>query len=440
MFGNRIEDEFANDLAGAQAATRNRGPWRLVLVIAAGMAAFFIWAATYEIEESARAVGRVIPSQQVQVVQSLEGGIVRAVQVHEGDIVAAGDPLMLIDDTRFASERGELLEREEALLAELARLEAEAQFAPVVTFPGDLAELNPLATAAEEQVFVSRRDQLTRELQVLQDQLVQRRSALDELLAQRDRTRSVVAPLTEEIALTEDLVSRGVVPQVELLRLKSRYAELTGDIAVSVASEPRIKASIQEAENQISAARSAYVLTARQRLAKLQLELAVVQETLRAANDRVQRAQLRAPVRGTINTIYATTLGAVVQPGEPLVEIVPIDDSLLIEANLGPRDIAFVRPGEKASVKITAYDYVIYGSLAGQVVRIGADTVQMQDGTEFFRVVVRTDRSYLGSADQPLPITPGMIASVDIQTGKKTVLSYLAKPLLRARSEALRER
>jgi adhesin transport system membrane fusion protein len=182
------------------------------------------------------------------------------------------------------------------------------------------------------------------------------------------------------------------------------------------------------------------VLTARQRLAKLQLELAVVQETLRAANDRVRRAQLKAPVRGTINTINATTIGAVVQPGAPLVEIVPIDDSLLIEADLGPRDIAFVKTGEQASVKISAYDYLVYGALEGEVVRIGADTIETNDGVQFFRVIVRTDKSYLGSEENPLPITPGMIASVDIQTGQKTVLSYLAKPIMRARSEALRER
>jgi len=299
---------------------------------------------------------------------------------------------------------------------------------------------NPLATVAEQQVFLSRRDQLSRELRVLEAQLSQRRSELNEVQALRARTRAITAPLSEEIALTQDMFARGLIPQIELLRLQSRMAELTGDIAVSEASELRMNAAIAEAENQIDAARSAYVLTARQRLAKLQVELAIVQETLRSANDRVTRAQLRAPVRGTVNTINAKTIGAVVQPGAPLVEIVPIDDSLLIEADLGPRDIAFVSTGEPASVKISAYDYVIYGALEGQVIRIGADTIASQDGAEFFRVIVRTDKSYLGTEDDPLPITPGMIASVDIQTGEKTVLSYLAKPILRAQSEALRER
>ena len=277
-------------------------------------------------------------------------------------------------------------------------------------------------------------------MQVLRSQLAQRESELNELRAQRDRTRAIIAPLSREIELTQDMFDRGLVPEIELLRLQSRLAELTGDISVGEASELRLKAAIDEADNQIDAARSAYVLTARQRLAKLQVDLAVVQETLRSANDRVTRAQLRAPVRGTINTINAKTIGAVVQPGAPLIEIVPIDDSLLIEADLGPRDIAFVSTGEPASVKISAYDYLVYGALEGEVVRIGADTIATEEGTEFFRVIVRTDKSYLGTEENPLPITPGMIASVDIQTGEKTVLSYLAKPILRAQSEALRER
>lgn len=440
MFGNRIEDEFANSVGQAQVALRDRGPGRLLVIIALGIAGFVYWASVYQIEETARADGRVIPSQQVQVVQSLEGGIIRSIDVAEGDLVEAGQVLMQIDDTRFASERGELEEREEALLAEAARREAEARNEAELSFAEELMARNPLATQAEAQVFASRRDQLGRELQVLQNQLTQRRSALDELRAERQRSREILAPLSQEIGQTEDLVERGLVPQVELLRLKSRFAELNGDISVSAAREPRLQAAVSEAENQIEAVRSSYVLSARQRLAELQLELAVVQETLRRADDRVLRAQLRAPVRGTINTINATTIGAVIQPGAPLVEVVPADDSLLIEANLGPRDIAFVRTGERASVKISAYDYLVYGALEGEVVRIGADTLTTAEGVEFFKVIVRTDKSYLGTEDNPLPITPGMIASVDIQTGQKTVMSYLAKPILRAQSEALRER
>lgn len=440
MFGNRVDDAFVNQVPAAGAGGRGDGPWGLLVLIGLGIAGFVFWAQNYEIEETARAAGRVIPSQQMQIVQSLEGGLVREIAVREGDRVMPGDLLMQIDDTAFVSESGRLREQEEALRAEAVRLEAEAGFAETVTFPPDLLAANPLATSAEEQLFLSQRDQLRRELKVLGDKLLQRRGELEELRAKREKTRAILAPLAEEIEQTEALVERGVVPQVELLRLKARHAELAGDLSVSAASEPRIVAAINEAENEIDAARSVYVLNARQRLARLQLELAVVQENLRAARDRVRRARLVAPVAGTVNTLHVTTLGAVVQPAAPLVEIVPGDDRLLIEADLSPRDIAFVRPGDRASVKITAYDYLVYGALEGEVERISADTLETRDGGQVFRVVIETDRAYLGTEDRPLPITPGMVATVDIQTGSKTVLSYLAKPLLRARSEALRER
>ncbi len=440
MFGNRIDDDFANNIKGASAAIDSPGLWRLLMLVALGIGAFFAWAATHEIEETARALGRVIPSQQIQLVQSLEGGIVRALNVAEGDMVEVGDILIVIDDTRFGAERGELSERDAALRAELTRLQAEIAFADTIVFDGTLKARTPLIVEAERQLFFSRRDQLARETQVLDDQLTQRRSELAELLALRHRTREIIAPLTEESDMTEDMVIRNLVPKLELLRLKSRLAELNGDLSVSAASQVRLQASVREAENQIAAARSSYVLSARQRLAKLQQELAVIGEALRAADDRLARTQLRAPVRGTVNRLSVQTLGAVVQPGASLVEIVPADDSLLIEANLDPRDIAFVKLGEHASVKISAYDYVRYGALDGEVVRIGADTIQSADGTELFQVIIRTDRAWLGTEDAPLPITPGMVASVDIQTGEKTVLTYLSKPILRARSEALRER
>ncbi|MFK7870789.1 MAG: HlyD family type I secretion periplasmic adaptor subunit [Roseobacter sp.] len=440
MFGNRIEDEFANDIARSGDAVTRRGPGRLLLAITLGLAAFTAWAATHRIEESARAVGRVIPSSQVQVVQSTDGGVVRQIAVREGDTVSSGDVLMQIDDTRFDAQRGELLEREGALLAEKARVEAEAQQSRDLVFSPDLIQRAPLAISVEREVFLSRRVQFDREMEVLQSQLMQRLSDMEEASALRARTEAILTPLRTELGLSQGMLDRGLVPQVEVLRLQARVAELQGDITVSEARDPRRQAAVDETRNQMNAARSAYVLTARERLAKLQVELAVVQEALRAANDRVLRAQLTAPVRGTINRVYVSTIGAVVQPGAAVIEIVPADDSLLIEADLGPRDIAFVRQGEKASVKITAYDYLVYGALEGEVVRIGADTIERADGGEVFRVVIRTTKSHLGPDDDPLPITPGMVASVDIQTGDRTVLSYLAKPILRAQAEALRER
>lgn len=440
MFGNAQDNEFINDISGADLVDRGGTPWRLLLVILAGVGAFGVWAYFYELEEVTRGLGRVIPSSQVQVVQSLEGGIVRSIDVVEGDTVEAAQVLMQLDDTGFAAQLGELVEQEAALLAEKARLEAEASLAEELVFPDGLVGRNPLATGAEREVFLSRRLQLEREMTVLENRLSQRQAELVELEGLRQKISFTLEPLDAEIALSEDLFQRGAIPQIELLRLRSRRAELSGDLVIAQASGPRIDASISEAESEMAAARASYVSSAHERLARLQVELAVVVEGLRAANDRVTRTAVRAPTRGTVNTVNVATIGAVVQPGAPLVEIVPIDDRLLIEVDIRPQDVAFIRPGEEASVKITAYDYLVYGSLEGKVTRIGADTIENAQGEQFFRIVVETDRAHLGTEDERLEIIPGMVASVDIQTGRKSVLSYLGKPVLRASSEALRER
>lgn len=440
MFQTGQDNEFINNISGSELVDRTNSHWRLLFLLLIGIGGFLVWAYYFEIEEVTRGPGRVIPSTQIQVVQSLEGGIVRSIDVAEGQSVEEGEVLMQLDDTGFSSQLGELLEKESALLAEKARLEAEAADASDFVFPDGLTDRNPLATAAEREVFLSRRSQLDQELRVLENRLSQRRAELAELSALREKIGTTLAPLDEEIALSEELAARGAVPQIELLRLKSRRAELSGDLIIAQASEPRIRASIREAESQIEAARASYVSSARERLARLQVELAVVLEGLRAATDRVTRTAVRAPTKGTVNTVNVTTIGAVVQPGAALIEIVPADDRLLVEVDIRPQDVAFIRPGEQASVKITAYDYLIYGSLDGRVTRIGADTIENAQGEQFFRIVVETDRAELGTEEEPLEIIPGMVATVDIQTGRKSVLSYLGKPVLRASAEALRER
>lgn len=440
MFGSRVEDRFVNDTA-ATTVGGNRGSWGLLLVIALGMGGFFAWAWTYEIEEVTRGTGRVVPSQQLQVVQSLEGGIVSDISVREGDVVQKEAQLMRIDDTRAGSDLGELREREAALLAAQIRIEAEAQGQEEIVFPPELEARAPEAVAAERAVFLSRRKQLRAEIAVLEDKRAQREAALLESRATIAKLEAQLAPLSEEIALTEELAERGSVPRIELLRLQSQLAVVSGELEVSRARLPGIEASLREAKGQIGTARSAYVLTARERGAEISAELAVLREALRAATDKVTRTSLRSPVNGTVNRVHVTTVGAVVQPGAPLVEIVPGDDKLLIEAQIRPRDVAFIRPGLPASVKITAYDYLVYGALDGIVERIGADALEDAEGNQFFRVMVRTEENALPAAEQgALPISPGMVAQVDILTGRKTVLDYLLRPLRRAQAEALRER
>ncbi|MEM6588953.1 MAG: HlyD family type I secretion periplasmic adaptor subunit [Pseudomonadota bacterium] len=439
MFGSRVEDRFVNDAAVQTGG--GRGVWALLVVIGLGMAAFFAWAWLYEIEEVTRATGKVVPSRQLQVVQSLEGGIVAALQVREGDLVHEGDELARIDDTSAGSDLGELREREAALMAAEARVEAEAAGSDTIAFSDDLANRAPAAVAAETQVFLSRQKQLLAELSVLDDQLAQREAAFREATANVSKLEAQLAPLREETELTEGLVESGSVPRVEFLRLQGDLAQIGGELDISRARIPGIEASIREAQNQIASAQSSYVLTAREKGAEISGELAILREAMRAADDRLTRTSLRAPVLGTVNRLHVTTIGAVVQPGAPIVEIVPRDDQLLVEAQINPRDVAFIRPGHPASVKITAYDFLVYGALDGTVERIGADALTDPEGNQYFQVMVRTEESALPAASEgTLPISPGMVAQVDIQTGRKTVMDYLLRPLRRAQAEALRER
>lgn len=440
MFGNQIEDQFVNSVSATDAAMRGRSQWPVLIIFMTGITALILWASLFEIEEVTTGIGRVIPSKQVQVIQTLEGGIVRSIDVREGDVVEVGTSLMQIDDTGFSSRLGELNQQASAFQAERLRLQAEAEQMETIPFTADLMKENPRAVEAERQVFSSRQRQLGEELKVLHNRLAQRKAEMRELEATGIKLKGVIAPLRREVELNQSLYKRGVVPEVEFLRLKSRLAELEGDLVVGGETLPRIAASILEAEHQINASKSAYVLSARERLAKLETELAVAQETIRAASDRVERTDLKSPARGIVNKINVTTIGAVVQPGVDIIEIVPIEDGLLIEAEIRPQDVAFIKPGEKTSVKLTAYDYLVYGALKGSVERIGADTIENKDGEEFFRVVVRTSQNYLGTRGKKFPIIPGMIASIDIQTGRHTVMTYLMKPVLRAYKESLRER
>ena len=440
MFGQRPDEEFINDPSSVGRLGTSRTHWMLILLILAGIGVFLAWAYLFEIEEVTRGEGRVVPAQQVQTVQSLDAGLVSSIDVHEGDIVEEGQTLMTIDDTAATAQLGELREREAGLLAEEIRLRAEVAFDRTPEFPDALEKRAPQAVLAELDVLNSRFDQYDNEIGVLQNKLIQKRAQLDELLARRAKLQAVIAPLEEEVALTRVLAANRAVPKIELLRLESRLAELQGDLAVGRAQEPTLKAAIAEAESELNVAKSAYIVSARQRLATLGVELAVVREGIRAATDKVTRTALRAPIRGTVNVVSVSTLGQVVEPGRPLVEIVPLDDSLLIEVEIAPQDVAFIQPGEKASVKISAYDYLLYGALQGQVDRIGADTVETAEGRDFFRVTIKTETTALEHAGQQYPVSPGMRATVDIQTGRRSVLSYLMAPVLRLQSEALRER
>jgi len=440
MFGGRIEDSYLQDPAQISGRGGSRLGWVLLGVIGLTLGGALFWASRAQIEEVARGIGQVVPAQQVQVVQSLEGGIITALEVAEGDEVEAGQVVAQISDVGFAAERGELLRSRDALLAEEARLLAEGGMSAQIAFPAELLQRAPDVALAETEILQTRRAQLESELQGLADQRAGREAELLEVQAEIVKLSAVLDPLRREAELSRDLAERGVLPGIELLRLEARLAETEGELAVGEASLPRLEAAIRETDAQIEAAQAKFDLRARQRLARVRLELAITEAGLEAATDRVERSVLRAPARGVVNRIPATTIGAVVQPGAPVLEIVPLEDRLLVEADISPRDVAFITPGERASVKITAYDYLVYGALEGEVVRVGADALRDANDNPVFRVTIRTLADHIAFDGRKLPISAGMQAQVDIQTGTRTVLSALLNPFLRARSEALRER
>ena len=436
----REENEFANNARAAVEDQASRSTSLQISAILSLVLATLFWAWWATVAEVTTGNGRVIASRQLQIVQSLEGGIIQQLFVVEGQKVEEGQQLVRIDDTGFKSRLGEMAKRRSALSAELARLDAEANGKSDIDFDLQLRAEAPIAVTSELDAFRARQAKYESEKTVLLQQLAQREQELVELQARRVKAETTLVPLNRELQLNRSLVSRGTVSEVEVLRLERQSADLTGDLRVVQAAVPRAQTAILEATSRMESARTAFIASARERLSQAQAEMAVIDEAMKGATDRVARTTLRSPVKGVVNKIPMTTVGAVVQPGQTLAEIVPLDDSLLIEARVRPQDVAFIRPDQSANVKLTAYDYLIYGVLLGKVERIGADTITDPKGETFYQVIVRTERNWLGTPSEKLTVLPGMIASVDIQSGQKSVLDYLLKPILRVRHEALRER
>jgi adhesin transport system membrane fusion protein len=440
--GPRHED--AEFVAGAAAADRLR-PHGLGHVILFAVALFFVaflaWARWATLDEVTRGEAKVIPSRQVQVVQNLEGGIIAAILVREGDVVDEGQVLMRIDNVRAASDYREKRSRYLALLAAAARLRAEIDENAAVTIPPEvLAEARDLAEN-ELALFRSRQEKLQSDLDILGRQAEQRQQELTELrsrLGQLERSYKLAA---QELDLMQSVGGgQRVVPRGDLLRLERQVNDLQGALEQGKLAVPRAESALREANKRIENAFSTFRTDAQQQLNAAGAEMAGLKEVVTAGEDRVRRTEVRSPVHGTVKTIKINTVGGVTQPGADLVEVVPLEDTLLVEAQVRPADIAFLRPGLPATVKITAYDFSIYGGLKGTVEDISADTITNDRGEAFYRVRVRTDRNYLGSDAKPLRIIPGMTAQVDVLTGRKTVLDYLLKPILKARYNALTER
>jgi adhesin transport system membrane fusion protein len=396
--GSGRDFDFMRDMQQAMVNDRQGGSLLLLLLVLGLLVSASVWASFSRLEEITRGDARIIPSSREQVIQSLEGGILQEMLVREGDIVAAGQPLLRIDETKAKSSYQEGYSKLIALKAAAARLRAESRGSRL-EFPNDVL-IDPDIVRNETDTYNARKQ------------------ALDQAVATATSSRALIA---REIAITGPMVDKGLVAEIELLRLRRQFNDL--------------QAQTQERV-------SKYRVDAANELSKIESELAQTQEVLTARQDQVQRTVVTAPVRGTVKNIRMNTRGGVIAPGGDIMEIVPLEDKLLVEAKIRPHDVAFLRPGLPATVKITAYDYSIYGGLDGHVELISPDTLREERKAEedsYYRVLVRTSNSVLRSGGKELPIIPGMTASVEIRTGEKTVMDYILKPVLKVR-EALRER
>ncbi len=431
--------DFRSNPVYATRPPRNLLSWMFIVAGLSLIAAFIAWAHSSEVEEVTRGQGRIVPSSRIQIVQSLEGGIVAAIHVSEGQRVEKGQLLVNIDDTMFSASLEEVNAQKASLGGKIARLEAELAGKSTIVFPEGFVENFPEIVASERKLFTARRSTLNNKIRTMRAQREQRRQEYEELLATERRLETEIGHSRDELAVNQRVSD--LVPEAEMIQLRKQISGLEGERDIARSSQRRAQASIQEAESMINQARSEFREAAQSELTETRGTLSVIEASSKSAGDRVERAGLRSPVDGIVNALHVTTLGGVVRPGDDMVEIVPFGDTLQIEARIRPKDIAFLSTQQKARVTITAYDYSIYGGLEGYVERIGADSLMDEiTGENYFPIDILADASNFKKDNEALPITPGMVASVDIITGEKTILQYLMKPVNKARYEGLRER
>lgn len=427
------------DTSSGELLRTPRGARLLLWMIVATLASAGFWAHRAEIDEIVSGSGKVIPSRQIQIIQNLEGGILAEIMVAEGDIVDVGEVLLRIDDTQFSSSLQEKQLIYLQLSAKAARFKAEAEGGDI-QIAQELVQQQPMIAAREIELFKARKGEQAAKVAVRQQQITQRVQELAELHAKKSQLEETLALISKELGLTKPLVDEGAVSEVEVLRLEREVVKIAGNIESIELSIPRAQSSHEEAKQQLKELELSFWSNARQELTDTLADLSQLTARNAILKDRASRTAVRSPVKGIVKQLMIHTLGGVITPGMDLLEIVPLEDTLLIEARIRPADIAFLHPGLGAVVQFSAYDPNIYGNLPAELEHISADSIVDEQGDSYYLVRVRTGKNYLGSEKDGLPIIPGMTATVDVLTGRRTVLSYLLKPVLRAKSRALTER
>ncbi|QFU21113.1 HlyD family type I secretion periplasmic adaptor subunit [Shewanella eurypsychrophilus] len=450
--------EMVDDVYGAMMTDAPTSHRLIIWSLAALALCFVLWAYFAELDQVTTGMGKVIPSSQIQVIQSLDGGIMKDMYVKEGMVVTKGQPLVRIDDTRFRSDFDQQAQEVYSLQANVIRLSAELASITITSmatdwrqqvkitpkplqFSGQLIKEEPELIQRQSDEYTGRLDSLTNQLEILARQIQQKQQESKELTSKIDTLSRSFQLVSRELELTRPLADKGIVPEVELLKVERVVNDIQGELSSLRLLRPKLKASQDEAILKRREAVLSFAAETRTQLNELQTKLSRMNEAQVGAQDKVNKAEITSPVNGTIKTIHINTLGGVVQPGVDIIEIVPSEDQLLIETKIVPKDIAFLHPGLPAVVKVTAYDFTRYGGLNGVVEHISADTTQDEEGNSFYLVRVRTKLSSLTKDDgTEMPIIPGMLTSVDVITGQRSVLEYILNPILRAKDTALRER
>ncbi|MDL2266975.1 HlyD family type I secretion periplasmic adaptor subunit [Desulfovibrio sp. OttesenSCG-928-G15] len=435
-------ERFAEYMQPLAAAHLRRGKHSSRLLLYALCLTFFLltlWAAFADIEETVVGSGQVMTSQKVQHIQNLEGGILREVLVHEGQAVDKGDILLRIDNEQAGSVYRDSMQKSRELTATLARLDAEISGQEAV-FPAVLLESDPDLVARHSALLDARRKKTETEIKGLESQLELKRQEEKELIARKKSLGESLGLAARQRDVAKKLMEARSYSQMEYLNLARQVAQIRGDLDVLDSSIPKTRAAIREAEERLALHASDREMRLLQERNEATAELATLNEILIAGADRVTRTEVRSPVRGIIKSVHITTEGGVILPGEVIMDVVPSDEPLIIEARISPQDIAFLFVGQKARIRLTAYDFAIYGALDATLEYLSADAIEGRQGEIYYKAGLKTDASHLVHNGQVLPILPGMMATADIITGKRTVLDYVIKPILKAKQSALRER
>ncbi|WP_372741863.1 HlyD family type I secretion periplasmic adaptor subunit [Neptunomonas sp.] len=416
-----------------------KGARTLLWCMVAFVVIAIIWASWATLDEISRGEGEIIPSKQLQVVQNLEGGIISQILVSEGELVEKGQVLLRIDDTRFASSFKESRVRELELLAKAARLRAEAAGQPFVV-PEDFPEEYSSLVQQEETLHLARKNELNATLDILNQQIAQKRQELRQAESKATQLSRSYDLLNREMRITQPLVGEGVISEVEFLRLRRQVNDLAGELDGIRLSIPRIKSGMSETQQKLAEAEFQFISVSRAELNEVLSEAARLKEALGGMQDKITRTEVRSPVKGTVKQLLINTVEGVIQPGDELINIIPWEDTLLVEAKLKPSDIAQVSAGQRAIIKVSAYDFSIYGGVGAEVSFVSPSTVLDEEGLPHYIVRLKTDQPYIGKDQTRLPLISGMTVGVDILTGKKTVMDYLLKPILKGKNRALTER